>query len=365
MTDSVKSRDSNIELLRILCMFMVVVHHFLVRGISIAPWTPGLSNDSTTIIGTILDQFCYCAVNVFVLISGYFGIKCKVKGVASLYVRCALYGLICWLVGTLIDGGSPGRYGFTINCLLSLSHTRWFIAAYLCLYLLSPVLNICIEQLTKEKFIYVLAILTLLNVYFGWFQNASYNPTGYCTAQFVYLYFIGRYLSIFKISPSRSKCLATYLGCAVFLGIVVLLLYFSKGENKWQYLFGEKYNNPILIVEAAALLLLFRSFNFQSNAINRASKSVLAIYLIHTNPNIDERIYSYFGSLWQTWPDGFRWVYLLLSGLFVIVSCIVIDKAMTFIIKPVTSLLTKCGDWIVGKIRLVISTTLACDKELI
>ena len=66
-------RESNIELLRILLGFAVIILHF--------NYYPGgggaveLTAGFTQTILMFLETLCICAVNVFLLISGYFGVK--------------------------------------------------------------------------------------------------------------------------------------------------------------------------------------------------------------------------------------------------------------------------------------------------
>ena len=66
-------RESNIELLRILLGFEVIILHF--------NYYPGgggaveLTAGFTQTILVFLETLCICAINVFLLISGYFGVK--------------------------------------------------------------------------------------------------------------------------------------------------------------------------------------------------------------------------------------------------------------------------------------------------
>lgn len=289
------SRNSNVELLRLTCMFLIVIRHLFQRGASVA-----CNNDMSNMdvfIGTFFDPFCFCAVNVFVLISGYFGIKLKVNSFVSLYIRCAIYGLLCYCVHLYMNGGSLGRYGFTHNCLLALSNTRWFIQAYIGLLLFSPILNLCIKNIDKQTYMVFLILLTIANVYFGWFGDSNVNKNGCNVVNFVYLYFIGRYIKIYNLTIGKWKSLAIYVICSLLLGVLSVT---SSGYA--YYIFHEKYNNPILIIESVALLCFFVSLNFKSKFINWLAKSSIAIYLIHSNPNIDESIiYKFVRDNWLDW----------------------------------------------------------------
>lgn len=351
-------RDSSIELLRIICMLFVIVHHFIIRGARVAVdnsiFEPTLSPDY--ILSVFLDPFVYCAVNVFVLISGYFGIKLKISNITNLYTRCAIYGLLCYLVHIYVDGGTLGRYYFLHECLFSLTNTRWFIGAYLALLLLSPILNASIQNIGRYQFNYFLLLLTIINVYFGWLGGAPVNPTGYNVMQFIYLYFLGRYLNIYHITIDKKYAIFVYVLCAILSGTLSFIFIDTRETTKWFFLFAEKYNSPILIVESVALLLLFRNFVFKNRIINWAASSVIAVYLIHTNPNIDESI------LYPLLSDNYfsidtiflRYLVLFCLSVGTLIGCLIIDKLLSFVIVPVSHLLEKIGN----KIILAISNNL-------
>lgn len=77
-------RDSSIELLRLFLMLMIIIHHSIVhgmglRGLVLENALPMHFTASEKPVATIINCFCICAVNCFVLISGYFSIKTTIK----------------------------------------------------------------------------------------------------------------------------------------------------------------------------------------------------------------------------------------------------------------------------------------------
>ena len=63
-----KEKNMGIELLRIISMFMVIFLHILNFGINYQ----GLESFSANwYISWFLEGFCYCAVNIYAMISGY------------------------------------------------------------------------------------------------------------------------------------------------------------------------------------------------------------------------------------------------------------------------------------------------------
>ncbi|MDO5341698.1 MAG: acyltransferase family protein [Bacteroidia bacterium] len=338
-------RNSNIELLRIICMLMIIIHHSFVHGVFNAYESIGMINQSAIDLKIVrfINPFCYCAVNVFVLISGYFGIRLKITNLTNLYIRCAVYGLLCYCVHLYLHGGSLGRWGIMHNCILAFTESRWFIISYLMLLLLSPILNKCIENINKQTFIWIIILLSVINIYFGWYRELV-NPNGYNFMQFIFLYLIGRFIHLYNITISRWKSLIIYITCSVILGLLAVLLDCHSFSYK---LFEEKYNNPILILEAIALLYFFLSFEFKSKFVNWIAKSVISVYLIHENKYIGRPVLiNYFVTDWFEWGWE-RWLHLFITALFVLFGCLLIDKLLTVIFKPLSYLMNIIGNKVV------------------
>lgn len=94
-----KERDSNIELLRLLCMVGIVLMHFI--GLAVYPevWNPNAPLSVSVIAGTLMCSVTILSVNIFGLISGYYGIQFSWKRLLILYLTCSLYAILGCGVG--------------------------------------------------------------------------------------------------------------------------------------------------------------------------------------------------------------------------------------------------------------------------
>lgn len=97
------TRQSNIELLRLLSMLMIVIFHF--NGHALA--TGALFFSTEGIMWNLTHTLTITATSIFVLISGYFGINFRIKGVLRLYLRCAIWGVIGYLLYCTIANTPP------------------------------------------------------------------------------------------------------------------------------------------------------------------------------------------------------------------------------------------------------------------
>ena len=89
-----KVRESNIELLRNISMFMILVIHANFVSLPKIGYEELMSNTLPSISRFFIESLGIVAVNVFVFISGWFCIKTRKKGVLSFS-----YLILFYLVG--------------------------------------------------------------------------------------------------------------------------------------------------------------------------------------------------------------------------------------------------------------------------
>lgn len=278
-----KTRDSNIELLRMLAMFLVLLVHadFFSLG------TPTLQDIQTSTLDSTLRIFfealSIVCVNVFVLISGWFGIRPSLKGVSNFIFQC-LFFLIGLYVVTLLIGTSSLSLKGIAGCFAA-TELNWFIKAYLLLYILSPVLNAFVESANRKVFRNVLIAYFAFVCTYGWIGAAKFMMGGYTTLFFIGLYLLARYLRIYQPNIIKFKCttdLTVYVAVSAFVTVVCVIPPLLIGRNFqpwWNYI------APTTILGAVSLLLAFSKMKFQSKFVNWCGASCFAVFLLHTNPN--------------------------------------------------------------------------------
>ena len=196
-----KERQSNIELLRIVCMFLIIWVHF--SGYSIIECSHHYIQETgfIAIFPRLLRGICLCAVNTFILISGYFSIRPKAKSFLSFYLMCAFYAGLLYIIHLCLTDTHLNRW-VVYNTLMPFglwktSTNWWFIPNYMILFMLSPMLNEITDRISKRKFEYFLFLQSFVVFYFGWYRNFGWNEMGLNFINFIFLYFVGRYISIY------------------------------------------------------------------------------------------------------------------------------------------------------------------------
>lgn len=146
-----KKRDVNIELLRVVCMVFVVLFHVNLNVILRNPDTSDFLN-YCAIAGNALVAV---AVDCFVLISGYYGIKWKARSFFGLFFQTEFYSVVILALAILFFG-----YKFTIPSGLFPFFPKglWFVHVYALLYLISPLLNRIIEKNELHKYSIILLL---------------------------------------------------------------------------------------------------------------------------------------------------------------------------------------------------------------
>lgn len=101
-------RKSTFELLRLVAIFLIIFGHCLLRTGNAGVYEPYVQN-ANSVIGSFLYALCVIGVNLFILISGYFGIRRVGKSVVKILIDCTVYGLIAFLIGKIGGGGNRSK----------------------------------------------------------------------------------------------------------------------------------------------------------------------------------------------------------------------------------------------------------------
>lgn len=217
-------RESNFELLRITCMLFIVWGHLMMAF-------PGRESVSElNYLGThFFRSFTVIAVNVFVLISGYFSISFKQSRVLKLGEQTWFYSVILFVFAVFIGWHEVQPVKDIAYLVPVLSKQYWFITIYIILYFLSPILNKMSLSLPEKDFKSILVIgFFLIYVWhtIGFIFNFGLpmEDAGYGIPNFIYLYLLGRYLRIHcNVLMSKRNLLIGYISNCVLLFVFQLL----------------------------------------------------------------------------------------------------------------------------------------------
>lgn len=316
-------RNSSIEMLRLLCMMGIIGHHII---------TNVLSLDFANPYYTFIDTIFHVSVIVFVLITGIYGIKPRISKLLNLELEIIYYSILSAGIAYFALR-SIGLKELLLSFFPVSRRVYWFMSAYLELYLASPFINFIIDRSSKRLFIYMTIVLGLSYcvLFNGDTYNAGTNLTG-----FAFLYCLGRLMSKYHLMVKLS-----IRSLLLFVLIYLLVVFFLSFSSKDGRFFGHfinvfyRYNGIGIIAFAVAIVTFFHHFVFYNDVINRISRSVLAIYLIHENHLISNFVYvkptQYLLSTTQL--HSF-WI-LVIEILCITVLCVLIDQLRIFFFKKI------------------------------
>ena len=260
-----QKRQTNYELLRILAILIISMMH----GIRSAY---GSSNDLNAISFVAINTIGNMGVTIFILISGYFGIKMRLSKLFKLWSIVLFYSLLIFLYNTFINQPIEN---FALNKELIkdayraltpiTSNTWWFITSYTILFMLSPLLNKAVKSMSKFQMQYLLVILLIFFSISPTFlmHSLSNTPNGKCTENMILAYLIGRYIAIYGFPSSiKNKYIVILASC--------FCLIFSINYFVFDPLFMAKDHNLFIILGAVCVFTMFSNINITNTNISKS-----------------------------------------------------------------------------------------------
>jgi len=312
-----KKRQLNYELLRIIAMLMIVSLHYLSKGNLLGEPTRA-DITATGYTAWLIEAFCIVAVNVYVLISGYFGVEtCGSSGRGKkltfwevlrrpikIWKQVFFYSML-FGCGALIMGVQQfDLYQFFSYCFPIVTEHYWFASSYIVLCLFMPFLNVGLSYLDQRETKYLLLGLLLI---FSVSKTVipmqlPWDKYGYDSLWFVVLYLTGAYLRHYKtcLSGKKWKAAMLYFGsvAAVFFSFFLIrIIYLRTGSLEKMIQYGYTYNFLFCYTGAVGLFLLFGENKKEQSKtetflerfrrpIELFSGAAFGVYLIHEHVNV-------------------------------------------------------------------------------
>ncbi len=291
-----KKRLVNFELLRILCMFMIVVGHCLFHGRVTAKLGYGTMN---YLASYLIQSFSVVHVNCFVMLAGYFAIDqaFKAKRLVRLWKQVAFYAAVIFLVHGCLAGFTGKDL---VQALFPISaRTYWFASTYMGMSLLMPFVGMLAERLTKRQYQYLLALLAVFfSVNHMIFRvNAYGSYTGRELSWFLFLSFLAGYMKL-HTKQDRSYVWYGLFGYVASSFLVLLSVYLSVKTHQEDIGYFLNYNSPLALLSTVCLFLCVKNLGWRESPlddiIRRTAGAAFGVYLIHDNYLIRYQVWDFF-----------------------------------------------------------------------
>lgn len=130
-------RQSNIELLRLISIFLVLIVHTTFRSLGMA--------ECSSFSLLLLAALSVVGVNVFVFITGYFSATPKKTALCQIAFICLFWGIIKIICYAFF------HQQIEMKNLFFITDSNWFIPSYICLLFLAPFLNEGCKMMTQKQ----------------------------------------------------------------------------------------------------------------------------------------------------------------------------------------------------------------------
>lgn len=321
-----KQRDSNIELLRIVAMLMILTLHTRFEGIEAV--YDGII-DANHLCRFSFQALSVVGVNLFVLISGYFGIKPRKSSIINLLFQIVYIAVICLIIRFVVSNmgetaqSGGGNINIGIKDFFPVTNIVWFVPSYIMLIIFSPMLNLFIERTsTKHLALYTIGLYALTYYWDSIWVGTVQGFGSYSWGWFIILYYTGR---IIRRLLDEGRLSYKYLSllCYFFLtaNIVVVALiqnHITAGRSLlWVY------NCPLVYASSIFLFIFFCQLNIGYNrVINFFGRSAFAVLLFHM-------------ALFSSYKYYAKEIYESYNGL----ACIVITSVFILLVYLLASLI--------------------------
>ena len=279
-----KTRSSNIELLRCVAMMMIIVHLYCVNsGLSV------LLDFTNNTINTIIIQFMAfggkVGVNIFFMISGYFMItgKMNVKKVVLFLLQIFTYNLVIRLSLWYFGGYTFPTKNWLGIIPIIFGVPASFIASYLFIYLLTPLINRGLTALSKRDFNYMLGVLLF---YFTIEQTFMMQNTWHYLGWAFVMYSIGAYIRRFEIASLNMPWRLLAIASVLLVWGLIIFVDINHYRFHWSYFIFDA-NKLTMLLCAICIFMAFLTLEVRSSrVINTLASTCFGVLLIHANCDV-------------------------------------------------------------------------------
>ena len=284
-----KQRNSNLELYRIICMLMIVAHHYVVNSGLLS--SEGLLTKDYPLTGNLFlalfGAWGKTGINCFLMITGYFMCTSKItiKKFVKLMGQIYFYKIVIYAVFFFF-----GYETISLNRIVTLIMPVWgfndnFVSCFIGFWLTIPFLSVLVQNMNKRQHQLLLALSLCIYTFLG--SVPSFRVSFNYITWFGIIFFIASYIRLYPAAIFERKKLWGWLTfvCLLFaMASIILLRYFWGQRVGLGYNFVSDSNKIFAVAIAVCSFLWFKNLNIRySKVINAFGAATFGVLLIHAN----------------------------------------------------------------------------------
>ena len=227
-----KVRNSNFEILRIIAMLMILMHHTF-------QYTTPVDSGMNTFFWAIGWTLGKIGVVIFIIITGYFMVTQKIttRKILRLLVEIWFYSILTSMISIIFFHAKITEKLLTTMLFPIFSQRYWFMTCYMFLILASPFINLCLNNISAKKHLF----LTLLLIIVTWgFYSSHSNNIGCQYLAFVTIYCMAAFIRLHPqeiFEKTKNNLVMLLYGCILLLVICYSYVFLTyNGSLKWGYI---------------------------------------------------------------------------------------------------------------------------------
>ena len=290
-----ESRNSNIELFRIICMVGIIISHFCIEcGISqfASPWNKLVFFVFQT--GGAFGNIGFMTITAYYMDTFRFDIRKLI----NLFIKITAYSWGVWFVWVVILGHTISKEE-TLSSFFPVIYGAYeYLTVFMIIYCFGSLISKLLKHMKKKDHIFLLGLMSIVlavpMVFLGAEEYLNYPLL------FLYVIVLVDYLKKYELSIINNKKKLWIIWGITFVmmfGHAFLMLVL---ENRFEYLrpFSSQWVKMwslLVIVNMVTLFFIFRSLKLPDTVfINKLGKATLGVFLLHAAPSCRSYYWKFF-----------------------------------------------------------------------
>ena len=348
-------RERNFEVLRTIAMFFIVVYHCLTHGVG-GNYGFSMTNAisfSNFMFSDFMLVFSSIAVNLYVMISGYFLVDLNFKlsrivrtWMNALFYSCVITVVFMSFMLVPFNITTLGKSFFPIS-----TDAYWFVTQYLGLLVLSPFLALIARQISCRQYLFLLiggAFICLSIVPDFPLGKRFHVAHGNSVWSFIYLFFIAGFIKHHIKKQNTDRLLAMIIFVTLVLLAYEVILGYQVKSSCLRWL---DYNGIPFILSVLVFLLVRQMAipeNWFWNLLVKTAPFTFGVYLIHDHLLVRDWLWAAASLTSQCNALAYP---LIVIGfcliIFTICACADAIKKYLFTLCKIDNLIAKVDKWYV------------------
>lgn len=294
------------------------------------------------VYGVLINSLFNIGVSLFVLISGYFGVKGSFEKFLKLFLEVLFYSVFSNIIIFLVTGYWNSKA--LIKGFLPLSSNRyWFITSYILILIFSKYINQIPEKLKKKDFEnLLLRMFFIFSVLPTVVQYHVMGDGGKGFANMLLMYFVGRYIRLYwNEEPHGLKKTIAFGSGVILLGFILNIVLTLLRGGKGVYAPFARDCSCIIVIASVAIFMAFKKMRIRSNGINLIAKHVVSVYLF------EGAMRTFLNRFFDITLYADKWYLFAVLSVYVLVvmaGCMILDVIRSILAKPIENVIYSAGE---------------------